>query len=213
MAANPKRTYTDGRRKKRPGLEEQRRILVDAAVGLFVKHGTRAVSVSQICQAADVSRDTYYRCFEDKDALIAEIWERAANAHIETFIFDAMPDGGPLDDWLVQAIDQLFDAVFEQHELAHFMFVEYGNPGSLAHTAVDAMFDGYARKVQTFFREHYGVRPSALFLKSIMAAVQWTLLDTIRGGLSRTAIAQAKDAAVKLTTAAFGSVIEGNRER
>ncbi|MEM7435416.1 MAG: TetR/AcrR family transcriptional regulator [Myxococcota bacterium] len=213
MAANAKKAHTDGRRKKRPGLDEQRRILVDAAVGLFVEHGTRAVSVSQICQAADVSRDTYYRCFVDKDALIDEIWERAANAHIETFIFDAMPEGGPLDDWLAQAIDRLFDAVFEQHELAHFMFVEYGNPGSLAHTAVDAMFDAYARKVQAFFREHYDVRPSPLFLKSIMAAVQWTLLDTIRGGLSPASIARAKDSAVQLTTAAFGSLIDTDADR
>ncbi|MGB5810906.1 MAG: TetR/AcrR family transcriptional regulator, partial [Polyangiales bacterium] len=188
--------------------EEQSRILVDGAVGLFVQHGTRAVSVSQICEAAGVSRDTYYRCFEDKDALIDEIWERAANAHIEALIFDALPDGEPLNDWIEAAIDRLFDAVFEEHELAQFMFVEYGDPGSRAHFAINEMLEGYAQKIQDFSHLHYRVRPPALFLKSVMAGVQWILLETIRGGLTKEAIADAKDAAVRLTTAAFGSLVE-----
>ncbi|MEM8607478.1 MAG: TetR/AcrR family transcriptional regulator [Myxococcota bacterium] len=206
MSATRQKPPVDGRSKKRPGLEEQRRILVDAAVKLFVQHGTRAVSVSQVCGEANVSRDTYYRCFEDKDALIDDIWERAANAHIETFIFHSLPNGGSLEAWLPTAIDQLFDAVFEEHELAHFMFVEFGDPGSRAHVAINQMFEGYAQQIQAYFHAYYGVRPSTLFLTSIMAAVQWILLSTMRGGLDAASIATAKNEATRLTTAAFLSL-------
>ena len=41
---------------------------------------------------------------EDKDALIDEIWERAANEPIERFIFHSLPEGGPFQDWIADAM-------------------------------------------------------------------------------------------------------------
>lgn len=66
----------DGRTKKRPGQEEQAAIITRAAVDLFSKHGTKPVSIAQICTHADVSRPTFYRCFKDKDELIASMLQR-----------------------------------------------------------------------------------------------------------------------------------------
>ena len=59
--------------RRRPGLREQRRIILDAAVELFSQEGVKAVSVSRICQQAGVSRDTCYRCFEDKGTLVSHL--------------------------------------------------------------------------------------------------------------------------------------------
>ena len=59
--------------KKRPGVEEQREIILSAAIDLFGVEGKKAVSVSRICEKAGVSRDTYYRCFDDKEALISHL--------------------------------------------------------------------------------------------------------------------------------------------
>ncbi|MEZ5501200.1 MAG: TetR/AcrR family transcriptional regulator [Halioglobus sp.] len=61
--------------RKRPGLEEQRRLILAAAVDLFSVHGSKSVCVSDICKAAGVSRDTYYRCFTDKDSLIDQLYQ------------------------------------------------------------------------------------------------------------------------------------------
>ncbi len=47
--------------KKRPGYEEQRRIIVSAAVDLFSAGSGTGSSVSQICKTAGVSRVTAHR--------------------------------------------------------------------------------------------------------------------------------------------------------
>jgi len=64
----------DGRSKKRPGPAAQRNIILDAAVDLFVERGTSGVSISEICARADVGRQTFYRCFEDKPALLDHLY-------------------------------------------------------------------------------------------------------------------------------------------
>ncbi len=76
----------DGRSKKRPGVEEQSAIVTKAAVTLFAENGVRGVSIAQICAQAEVSRPTFYRCFEDKDALVSRIYEESVNAYVETFL-------------------------------------------------------------------------------------------------------------------------------
>ena len=206
MPSTKRAPRVDGRRKPRPGVDEQKRVLVDAAVALYVERNTRDVSIAEICQAADVSRDTFYRCFADKAALIEGIWDRAAHRHVETFIFDALPHGGSIEDWLEGAIDRLLDAVFEERAIAHFAFVEYGDPGSPAHAAINAMFDRYAELVGTWLREDYGREASPLFLKAIMAAVQWILLQTIQAGVTGEGRREAKTAVIQLASAAFASL-------
>lgn len=51
--------------------------LIKTGEALFVKHGMRRVTVNEICSQANVSKPTFYKYFENKEALarrIVELW-------------------------------------------------------------------------------------------------------------------------------------------
>lgn len=182
----------DGRSKKRPGIEEQRAIIMQAAVRLFAEQGVRAVSIAQICSRADVSRPTFYRCFNDKDALVSRIYENSVNAFVETFLASArLAD----KDELHHQLDELLDSIFEHHELAQLVFRESSDPDSPAARIIDEAFE-HAADVMT--RGNKNV--SRVYLKSVMAAVQWIVQDAISKGLTNANKAEAKSAAFTLVS-------------
>lgn len=57
---------------------ETRRRLVDAATGLFAKHGLHGVTSHEIARAAGVAAGTFYLHFQDKEALFREVVFEAA---------------------------------------------------------------------------------------------------------------------------------------
>ncbi len=50
--------------------------LIQVGEALFVKHGMRRVTVEEICRQAGVSKPTFYKYFENKEALARRIVER-----------------------------------------------------------------------------------------------------------------------------------------
>jgi AcrR family transcriptional regulator len=64
-----------GRRARKK--ERTRRDLYDAAMRLFLARGFDAVTIDDICRAADVARATFFLHFPTKDALLVEYGERA----------------------------------------------------------------------------------------------------------------------------------------
>ena len=58
-------------------MSQKRNQLIETGEALFVKHGMRRVTVNEICSKANVSKPTFYKYFENKEALargIAEMW-------------------------------------------------------------------------------------------------------------------------------------------
>jgi len=49
--------------------------IVEAAEKLFNQFGFKKVSVEEICQAADVSKMTFYKYFANKNELIKHLWQ------------------------------------------------------------------------------------------------------------------------------------------
>lgn len=186
---------TDGRSKKRPGVAEQGAIIMQAAVTLFAENGVRAVSIAQICARADVSRPTFYRCFEDKDALVSQLYEDSVNAFVDNFLSSAQLRNA---EQLRHLLDELLDSIFEQSELAQLVFRESSDPDSPAARIIDEAFE-HAADVMTSDRPAAGA-PSRVYLKSVMAAVQWIVQDAIRKGLTESSKAEAKSAAFTLVS-------------
>jgi AcrR family transcriptional regulator len=54
-------------------VSQKRDQLLKAGEALFIKHGMRRVTVKEICQEANVSKPTFYKLFENKEALAREI--------------------------------------------------------------------------------------------------------------------------------------------
>ncbi len=204
MAATATQANTqDGRSKKRPGPEEQRRIILQAAVHLFRQHGSRSVSISQICTEAGVSRPTFYRCFVDKDALVDAIYQQAVNRPVETMMLRGLQGPGKVEEKVQAALDQLFDTIFDNAPLAELVFIESSDPASPAHAIVDRALTQLAEAMSRDLRWQGSGKPSTVFLKALMAACQWIVHDAIRKGLDEASREEAKSAAWELVRRAL----------
>ncbi|MBT4521389.1 MAG: TetR/AcrR family transcriptional regulator [Halieaceae bacterium] len=195
----------DGRAKKRPGLEEQRRIILEGAVELFSSQGSRAVSISDICKHANVSRHTYYRCYADKGELITWLYQTSVNDNME-----AIGNWTDLDyidpQWLHRAVDNSVDTILAQHHIAQFLFIESSDPNSYAHAVINDALDGVVETMRAWCEHRHGKAPSKPFLKSLLVASQWLVHNAIQSGMDKQAIAEAKQAVEQLFYGAFSTL-------
>lgn len=68
---------TTGERRPRRSAAQTRVHILDTAHQLFYWGGLHSTGVDAVARAADVATTTLYRCFADKDALVAAYVERA----------------------------------------------------------------------------------------------------------------------------------------
>lgn len=188
----------DGRQKPRPGPEEQSRAIVDAAVSLFLKHGVRSVSIMQICDAADISRSTFYRCFDGIDDLLQYIYSISVFQPVESFMLANFKKDKSSSIDIKQTLDDLYEAIFAQGEYAELLFRESNDPNSPAFQVVNDTFDNIVTSLQQALPKTNGKKMDATFLKAILNANQWIAHNAIRKGLTKKNKQQAKDAAWQL---------------
>lgn len=192
-------------RRSRPGVEQQRETILAAAVSLFARQGSAATSVSDICRGAQVSRDTFYRCFADRDELVARLYDTAVNEHMQAVMRAPDLDYGDRD-WLHRAFDRTIDAILEQHEIACFLFVESADPNSHAHTVIDRAYDAVARRMRRWCRQRYGAAPELEYFKALLVATQWLVHNAIQAGMRPADVERAKRAAERLFYGAFAAL-------
>lgn len=195
-----KNKQSDGRSKKRPGVEEQKAIIIDSAIGLFIEQGTQNTSIAQICASADVSKPTFYRCFKDKDELVSTLYQDAINTHVEKLMGFTIHESMTGKESLNTALDELFDRIFEHAKLAQLLLREYSDPSSPASQIIDSTFEHIAKTMEQSFRQN-AAHPSRTFLKAMMAAFQWLVHDAIKAGLTPKKKKEAKQAAHELAAA------------
>ena len=197
-----------GRAKHRPGVDKQRELILEAAVTLFAGHGSTAVSVSDICAAADVSRDTYYRCFPDKDTLISYLYESTVNEHVVAVLKPDLMDYED-EDWVSQVSEQTVDAILEQSTIAQFLYLESADPNSTAHRLVNEAYDEAASRMQQWAQQQFGHAPAIEYFKSLLFATQWLVHNAITSGMSETQVHIAKQSVKQLFYGAFASIRSG----
>ena len=178
-------------------------MIAAAAIELFGSRGGRAVSISDICKAAGVSRDTYYRCFADKEALLAYLYQTSVNEHIES-VLGAWNLDFSNRQWLQQVTADTVDAILRQHKVARFLFVESADPDSPAYRIIHDAYDKAARKMQRWCRQRGRDVPSREFLVAMMVATQWLVHNAILAGLGKREVDKAKEAAGRLFYAGLG---------
>jgi AcrR family transcriptional regulator len=67
-------------------MSQKRHQLIQTGEALFIKHGMRRISVEEICRQAGVSKPTFYKHFQNKEALarhIVALWIENALHHID----------------------------------------------------------------------------------------------------------------------------------
>ena len=160
-----------GKVRNRPGIEKQREVIVQAAVALFASKGSSATSVSDICKAAEVSRDTYYRCFSDKDSLIGHLYESSVNEHVLAVLNPDFMDYGD-ENWVSQVSEQTVDAILERSTVAQFLYLESADPNSTAHRLVNDAYDKAALRMREWAMQQFGHAPAMEYFKSLLFATQ-----------------------------------------
>ena len=205
MSGGQARVLQDGRSKKRPGPDTQKTIIVAAAVDLFVERGSAGVSISDICARADIGRQTFYRCFEDKEALVAHLYQHAVNEHIEKAI-GRMPASHASGEWAYDVINHVIDSILENPRLAQFLYIEASNPTSPAFAIVDSAMDRAARNIQRWFAAQVGARPSRVHVKAVFAATTWLVHNAVIAGKTKASVAEAKRASRLLFEGMFRSL-------
>ena len=196
------------RQKKRPGIEQQRQSILEAAVGLFSIAGTAAVSVSAISKQAGVSRDTFYRCYDNKDRLIEALYKRSVSNRM--LALTAAPDTNFADsEWLRRAIDSMVDDILAEHQAARFLFLEAADSSSYAHRVIDEAFTHVSGDMQRWCRSHYGRAPSRECFIGLLGAAQWLVQRCIISGMEARDVSAAKTAIEELFTATFSGLNPG----
>lgn len=185
----------DGRQKPRPGLEEQSRIIVDAAVKLFLEEGVRTVSIMQICHEADVSRSTFYRCFNDIDSLLQHIYNVSVFEPVEKLMSNNSEKHAKTPSHIRQNLDSMFDAIFDLGSYAELLFRESNDPNSPAQHIVENAFTSISKNLQQYIQSELNRQAEITFIKALLNANQWIAHDAIRKGLTKKARKDAKDAA------------------
>lgn len=105
--------------------EIRRDELMDAAESLFLKKGFAATSVSEIVEAADVAKGTFYLYFKTKDDVLDALRTRFVEGFcekVDVALADERIDcPGRIDAWVKACVDAyldhvaLHDLVFHQH--------------------------------------------------------------------------------------------------
>jgi len=75
-------------------MSKKRDHLIQTGEALFIKHGMRRVTVEEICRQSGTSKPTFYKYFENKEALarhINELWIEEALQRIEEIEKDKAP--------------------------------------------------------------------------------------------------------------------------
>jgi len=96
----PESTLTPARDRR---VRRSRSALIHAAVQLVGDRGTTAVSITDIAEAADVSRQVLYQQFGDRDTLLLEAALELARSELLPK-FDDVPEAGVEREWVLIAV-------------------------------------------------------------------------------------------------------------
>ena len=197
-----------GTGKSRPGVEEQRRLIAHAAVTLFGSQSSSVTSVSDICKAAGVSRDTFYRCFADKEALISELYQSSVNEHVLAVLNPVLMNFGD-EDWVEKVSEETVDAILAQSAVAQFLYLESADPKSYAHQLVNEAYDNAALRMQQWASQEFDHAPAIEYFKSLLFATQWLVHNAILSGQTEDQVRIAKQSIKQIFYGAFTSIQRG----
>lgn len=99
----------------------RRREILDAAVRVFSEHGYHASSVSEVIEAAGISRGTFYLYFDGKEAIFLELLERFI-LRIRDAVRVVDPTGADPKGEILKNVRRVVDVVFDNRDLAVVVF-------------------------------------------------------------------------------------------
>lgn len=139
-------------RKTRLPAPERRARLVDAAWELITADGPGAVSIDAVVRKLGISRPIFYRHFDDRNDVLAAVYDRYAEEHLrhQRQVFEA---GGDLDELVANSLRAYLDMVGEHGVMIRAVIHEaHGDPrmdearARLRHQQLELWRGGSARQ-------------------------------------------------------------------
>lgn len=165
-------------RRTRPGVDVQRQRVATVAAQLFTAAGTASVSIGRICTAAGISRPTFYRCFADKDALVAHLYAETVAGPVQLNLADVLSTSGQ-GERIDTALDTLLERIFEHPDQARFALTEASDPRTPAYRHAHQQFAAAAARIEAALRGRGHPPPPRAALVALMVACQWLTLDAL----------------------------------
>lgn len=206
IAGMPRRTT---RPRARPGLDAQRRRLLEATWRVLGRRGLEDATVEDVLQEAGVSRQTFYRCFESLDAAF-----RAVRAELERELKDAvtatLAGADAPDAWLRRVLDAVFEAARRAGPALAAVEREETRPGSPFQGARARRQAALADLVLAWFRARHGLDADRWKVRAVLLAVNQlcvAVCDPTRATAAD--VTAARDAALALAEGLL--IVEGRR--
>jgi AcrR family transcriptional regulator len=132
--------------------------IVAAAFDLFLRHGYRKVSLSDIAEAAQMSRPSLYASFANKEAVFAELVRRQKERNLSETSARLHQVGGlqarlscVFDIWLIEPVASVIDSQNATELLA--------NCAEYAPQAVADLYEGLEQQLIAVLQPHASERP------------------------------------------------------
>ena len=122
------------RRAAHLGPERRRPLILDAASGLFLKHGYEGTSMDAVARAAGVTKPVVYACFAGKEELFEALLEREEARVLET-IQASLPSDAEVEDpepLLVEGLTAFLRAVAASPDAYRMIFLGEGATAAIA---------------------------------------------------------------------------------
>jgi AcrR family transcriptional regulator len=101
----------------------RREAILEAAATLFAQRGYHAASISDVIDAAGISRGTFYLYFDSKDAIFLELMERFIQ-HVTDAVEVVDPHGVAPTRKIAENVSRVVDVVFDNRDLATMVLRE-----------------------------------------------------------------------------------------
>jgi len=116
-----------GRPKKAESATDNKQKIIDTTIELVRRHGADAVTVRNVCEAADLSIGTFYHYFANKDDLLMYFVREAS--------FDSFDLATPLED-IAGRVAELYMLLIERYQSLGVDFMkQFYTTGNLALSA------------------------------------------------------------------------------
>jgi len=170
-----------GRKKARPGLVVQRRRIFEAATRVFAHKAADSATVADVVREADISRQTFYRCFSSMDDLTDRLFEHAMLQVVGTV--GRLVDTQPVSPtWIRDAIYEVFSLASHMGPLLSLVLKQSQRPGSVWEAQRRVAFEQIVDWISDWAEHAFGATPPRLSLAGALHGIEELLAQFARSG-------------------------------
>lgn len=160
--------------RRRIGIAGQRARILEAAAEVFGARGFEHTSVEHVLVSADVSRQTFYRCFRNMNELIEGIQENVTRGLLAAV---NVPEGARRADPLGSRMHAFFDYAIELGPVVCELERIAMGPGASGREERDRRFEIGLAVLDAIIREAHGTRLDRATLEGITHACVQLFVD------------------------------------